>query len=596
MTTHNSKLKSLCLMGSVLATAISLPQLATAAANKVVMADQGFLWKESARQNYYVQDQGSRMMPLSWFRALKQVNGAPFLEENLSRYGYLPNPKSKDKLPVGFTTGEMDGKKFVGLTCSACHTRQIDVGNTSYRLDGGPAFIDFQTFMADIDKAMEKVLNDSDTFKAFAKDVLGENQSDTQTAALRTELNDWFVPYHTLVKGSFTPEANWGPVRLDAVSMIFNRVTGLDIGPAPTYMIPENIKPAIAPVRYPFVWNASKQDFIQWPGFAPNGNDLFALSRNLGEVLGVFGYFHPEKDDRHLLKVNYIGKNSGNFKGLHELEQDIKRIGPPKWPWKLDKKLVAEGKKVFYKKDPNEENLSCADCHGIKASKRRLPFKTWVNRVMDVGTDTLQLGLLGSEIKTGVLEGSHVLPGQPPLKPVDLAFTTLNNTVNGSILQHYLGFELTEDKQKAHDLLHKIRSDIKAEAQKLGLPDATSLLKKELYEKLNETLQPANLGKGYESRVMQGIWAVAPYLHNGSVPTLEALLTPSEQRPAEFQVGPEYDIKKVGLAEKQTKFNFTYKTTDCKDLKSGNSRCGHEYGTTFSDAEKKALLEYLKQL
>lgn len=60
--------------------------------------------------------------------------------------------------------------------------------------------------------------------------------------------------------------------------------------------------------------------------------------------------------------------------------------------------------------------------------------------------------------------------------------------------------------------------------------------------------------------------------------------------------GSGHDIEKVGLAVKQTKFNFTLKTTDCSNRNSGNSRCGHDYGTTFTDEEKKALLEYLKQL
>jgi len=100
----------------------------------------------------------------------------------------------------------------------------------------------------------------------------------------------------------------------------------------------------------------------------------------------------------------------------------------------------------------------------------------------------------------------------------------------------------------------------------------------------------------YESRVLRGIWAAAPYLHNGSVSTLTELLTPSADRLAEFQVGPEYDPETVGLAVEQTKFNFTMKTTDCSDRNSGNSRCGHDYGTTFTDTEKKALLEYLKGL
>lgn len=40
----------------------------------------------------------------------------------------------------------------------------------------------------------------------------------------------------------------------------------------------------------------------------------------------------------------------------------------------------------------------------------------------------------------------------------------------------------------------------------------------------------------YESRVLQGIWAAAPYLHNGSVPTLEELLKPAAERVESFPV------------------------------------------------------------
>jgi cytochrome c peroxidase len=41
----------------------------------------------------------------------------------------------------------------------------------------------------------------------------------------------------------------------------------------------------------------------------------------------------------------------------------------------------------------------------------------------------------------------------------------------------------------------------------------------------------------YKARPLDGIWATAPYLHNGSVPTLYDLLTPPDQRPASFNVG-----------------------------------------------------------
>ena len=92
------------------------------------------------------------------------------------------------------------------------------------------------------------------------------------------------------------PDQPWGPGRLDAVGMIFNRLTGLGLGPPPTFMIEKNFRKAYAPVRYPFLWNATKQDKTQWPGFAPNGSDVLGLARNLGEVYGVFAEFEPKKD------------------------------------------------------------------------------------------------------------------------------------------------------------------------------------------------------------------------------------------------------------------------------------------------------------
>jgi hypothetical protein len=52
----------------------------------------------------------------------------------------------------------------------------------------------------------------------------------------------------------------------------------------------------------------------------------------------------------------------------------------------------------------------------------------------------------------------------------------------------------------------------------------------------------------------------------------------------------------VGLASEQTKFDYTLNTTDCSARNSGDSRCGHEYGTQLPPDEKKALLEYLKKL
>ncbi|EGW20910.1 hypothetical protein Mettu_4062 [Methylobacter tundripaludum SV96] len=590
-----SVLRIRCLVGTVLTMAMLAP-LSSTAATSPVLTDQGKKWTASTREKFYTQDQGSRIMPLKWINALKQANGAPFMADSLGRYGYLPNPKSPEPgLPVGFIAAKENGDKFIGMTCSACHTRQIDVSGISYRLDGGPAITDMQGFMGDLDKAVNTVLTDPAAFTEFARAVLGPFSKKQDEERLRADVATWFIPYDTIVKGSLPTESPWGPSRLDAVSMIFNRVSGLDIGPAPSYMIPENIKRADAPARYPFVWNASIQDITQWPGFAPNGNRILGLSRNIGEVFGVFAVLHPKKDDSRLLKINYVENNSANFHGLNKLESLIKKIGPPKWPWKLDKALAAEGEKVFYKKDPAENNESCADCHGIKKGKMRsFTHETWATPILDVGTDSREVNLLGSQVKTGVLEGAVIFPEKPPLKAVDSAFSVLGTVVGGSIIQHYLPVELSRKDQKLLSKIDRLKSAFKTEIDKLEDMDDLSSL-----DDLKETFplqKPATPSFPYESRVLQGIWAAAPYLHNGSVQSLAELLTPSEKRLAEFKVGPAYDPDKVGLAVEQTKFNFTLKTTDCSDRNSGNSRCGHDYGTGFTDIEKKALLEYLKSL
>jgi hypothetical protein len=89
---------------------------------------------------------------------------------------------------------------------------------------------------------------------------------------------------------------------------------------------------------------------------------------------------------------------------------------------------------------------------------------------------------------------------------------------------------------------------------------------------------------------MQGIWAAAPYLHNGTVPTLAELLKPAAERVKKFKIGAVYDIVNVGLAIEQTQFSYTMSTTDCSDLNSGNSRCGHEFGTRLPSQKKRRFL------
>jgi hypothetical protein len=103
--------------------------------------------------------------------------------------------------------------------------------------------------------------------------------------------------------------------------------------------------------------------------------------------------------------------------------------------------------------------------------------------------------------------------------------------------------------------------------------------------------------RGYANMPLDGLWLRAPYLHNGSVPTLRDLLEPVSRRPQIFYRGYDvYDRAKVGFMSdvpvEKDRRHFKFDTNV-----PGNSNQGHEglaYGTHLSPDEKTALLEYLK--
>lgn len=102
--------------------------------------------------------------------------------------------------------------------------------------------------------------------------------------------------------------------------------------------------------------------------------------------------------------------------------------------------------------------------------------------------------------------------------------------------------------------------------------------------------------EGYVAPPLDGVWASAPYLHNGSVPTLEVLLN-SKLRPMYWSRSfdkPQYDYEKVGwkfTVESKSGSTSTYNTT-----LPGYGAYGHYFGDALSDKERKAVIEYLKTL
>jgi hypothetical protein len=109
--------------------------------------------------------------------------------------------------------------------------------------------------------------------------------------------------------------------------------------------------------------------------------------------------------------------------------------------------------------------------------------------------------------------------------------------------------------------------------------------------------------QGYVAPLLSSLWMTAPYLHNGSVPTLWHLMYP-EKRPAKFLVGGHHlDFAKMGILlnedgetypdhVKPTSLPESYQT-----MEPGRSNRGHESPfTEMSDEEKNNLLEFLKLL
>jgi mono/diheme cytochrome c family protein len=100
---------------------------------------------------------------------------------------------------------------------------------------------------------------------------------------------------------------------------------------------------------------------------------------------------------------------------------------------------------------------------------------------------------------------------------------------------------------------------------------------------------------GYANMLLDGVWARAPYLHNGSVPHLRDLLEPPERRTRVFYRGSDvYDPANVGWVSSGPdveKDGFRLDTSV-----RGNGNGGHLFGTGLATEEKTALIEYLKTI
>jgi hypothetical protein len=546
-------------------------------------ADQG--WSVADRDAFYLTSQGSQMIPYDWYKAMRRLDvDELFGADQLQRYGYLANERSTDNLPVGFVIDDRTTPSELGMTCAACHTGQLEYRKDNIthqlRIDGAPAIADFQLFLTELTAAARETSRDPQRFDTFAKAVLGASFSPTEAAALKEKFDAWVAQFGEFMDNSLPASSPWGPGRLDAFNMIFNRVAVRGLG------MPQNFAVADAPVSYPFLWNASKQDHTQWPGNVQNGLYIHALGRNTGEVFGVFGIFSPKRPIPPIppfAPVIFYDDNSADFDGLQTLEEKIAALKPPPWPrdvFPIDDTKAAHGKSLF--------EANCGGCHDEKKSETVLD--AWATPAQAVGTDPkMARNAAKRQVDSGILSGS-LMPkplGARLPNPAN-ATDVLANSVVGSLVAGTLKGE------------SGIRRAILLDLAKTGQSQQLGLLGKEklLQDNLNDLFRapPNALNGAYESRVLHGIWATAPYLHNGSVPNLWELLTPPKDRKTSFMVGSRlFDAKNVGYATDQSPFKSGSFAADPANA-NGNGNGGHDFGTKLSEDDRWALIEYLKSL
>lgn len=593
--------------------------------DKLVYLDQG--WNDDARRQFYYLGQGSQLVPYSWFVNLELPDSNELFrsDRHLASFGFITQPpgdRNEDGLPIGFikdvkppsfavnaaqyTLDNLPNQSdWLGFTCAACHTADLTYKGKVIRIDGGAAMTDMESFLAALAKSMQVTAADDVKFAAFAKRVKDAADGLDGAVPPRDEFKAYTLLIEKLVERNKAPHP-YGFARLDAFGAILNQITEVAVD------IPANRRPSSAPVSYPFLWDAPHMDWVQWNSVAD-----IPIARNVGEVLGVYG--HVELTDNP--DAGYA--SSARLDYLHRLEVSLRVLQAPAWPAELfgeiSESKAAAGKKLF------AEN--CGNCHNSRDDEGNFAM-----------TPPNQVGK--TYIKTTSVPFNKI--GTDPQMVVNFATRTsqpgiLADAVSGSMdalrasggldritqLRAAVGMPAPDFSQEvpAVLLLKEAVSGVSKKYLREALQNRTDAEKTEIILDLrnghppDENNSPPNGGAGYRARPLNGVWATAPFLHNGSVPNLWELLKPESERVKSFYVGSrEFDPKHVGLNTEGVAGAFHFQTVSESGAPiPGNSNLGHsghwhtqrevpdndpdtDDWHDFTDDERWALIEYIKTL
>ncbi|TXF90809.1 hypothetical protein FUA23_05050 [Neolewinella aurantiaca] len=567
--------------------------------------DQGWDWNTS--NAFWFTSQGAEVLPYTWFTWLEQPNNQKLFRntEHMEMLGYLPALASRHNpagLPIGFaiTRSESMKEAYVGFTCAACHTNMIEHDGEKFIIDGAPTLANFVLLYDRLVGALEVTYKDDMKFERFSNRVLGRRHSKEEAEELREELLAAAKGAALRKDVNALPEhypedfTSWG--RLDAFTNIMNAGTAFALNKL------DNKNYPVAPVSYPFLWGTHQSDFVQWNGGASNiPRSVGPMVRNAGEVVGVFGGLTIKEKPNNKKGFDYFG--TLDFQGLGRVEGFVKSLKAPQWDDPesnlpaVDPERVARGE-ILYRDN-------CIECHKVVPKDMQYKnYKADMVPLADVGTDPMTAWAAENYMaSSGILKGSKamILKGDVMGDTVQ-AITIPVNGVAGLVLRSPTkvmeGIGITR-KMGGRGL----RRDIKRLNQRQdSLVEANTLeAGHQKWENIQNTETKLIVDSlEYKARPLNGIWATAPYLHNGSVPNLWELLKAPKDRVKSFWVGSRvFDPRKVGFVSNRGKNEFkVYREVDGKKtMMLGNSNLGHDYaGGQYTDEQKWDLIEYMKTL
>jgi hypothetical protein len=519
-------------------------------------------WEKSDQVRFYTTNQGSQIAPYELVKHLEMPHSTDkfFAPANFERWRFLPlETQDRDQesdvdqevedWPLGFvitntTSGKQDWRgKWLGVTCAACHTAKIEYQEKKIRVDGAPTMANLNQFLWDLQAALKATyddgLNNGDKFKRYAKNF-PEEWDRALLARLGRVVTDGEMWHYRN-----DPPASPGYARFDAVGLIINQLIFMS-GNQPVGTVKND-----APVSFPFIWDTSHHNQTQWDGVAPH----IPMVRNITQGLGAFAKYDPHAGV-------FQEPSTIPLRNQRKLQRLVHKLRSPVWPedilGTIDREKAQRGRVVFEQK--------CASCH--TSQKREEPLEylrvtmTPVDKVKTDGNlvanaDHRELQRPDGTHKTSVIDAT--------------ADTVTDIVISGSHPTEFFPF---------------VGESIAAFFRWQSILDL-------LPWRWNLHFGREEFGDRYKARPLDGIWATAPYLHNGSVPNLYQLLVPSERKP--FYVGSrQFDPKYVG-------FIADDKSGTWLDISaSGNLNTGHD-DTTYNgpldmETEVWPLIEYMKSL